>query len=46
METDRFSRKELPFFPLRLLTKLGPIALVRCARIRYLMKFIPAPEKF
>ena len=31
---------------LNLMTKLGPLALVRCARIRFFLRFVPSPERF
>lgn len=38
--------QKLPFLPLNLLTKLGPVALVICMRIRYFLRFVPFPKRF
>jgi len=38
--------QKLPLFPLNLLTRLGPLALVRGVRIRYFLRFVPSPKRF
>ena len=38
--------QKLPLLPLNLLTRLGPLALVRGARIRYFLRFVPSPKTF
>lgn len=41
-----YGERKLPFFPQNVLTKLGPLALVRGARIRNFLQFVQSPERF
>jgi 2-polyprenyl-3-methyl-5-hydroxy-6-metoxy-1,4-benzoquinol methylase len=34
------------FLILNLMTKLGPLTLVRCARIGFFLRFVPSPKRF